>query len=302
MKIFIYVCFDESHESEGERSMDNESSDHITDEIRQLIANKLSAYNQGRLLDAGSYIVVAPRENSLYYSLWRHDTVAVHHPYIYLTNLQLNALGSVESAIKIIANSFLPLEVRPTIELPPDHGDDILLFGKYRGYHLWEIYHIDPRYVQWIAEKFETQNRNEQRFKELAVTYNKVYLDLQTRKNYKQSASRFVCSVGAKLTNLHLKILHVRFEDDNYKTRTVDGTVYYYVDQLLNAVDEEGNRFFLIIKAADRSFNSQVVATVSHIYTPGDVIHLESAKVMKQYISRNIQYTKLGYLRFRKGE
>ncbi len=271
---------------------------HLPEEIGQLLANKLSAHNQGRPCDGGSYIVAAPSESALYYSLWRHDPAAQYHPYIYLTNLELNALGSVESAIKIIANSFLPLIVKHTLELPPDSGDDIILFGKYRGYHLWEIYHIDPRYVQWIAEKFEAKTRNELRFKELAIAYNKVWLDLQTHRSYKASASRFVGTVSEKLTNLQLRVLHVRFEDDSYRTRVVDGIVNYYVDQLISAVDATDNRFFFVIKASDRSLNSQVVAAGSHIYSIGDIIHLLSAKILKHYVSRGIQYTKLGYLKF----
>lgn len=34
------------------------------------------------------------------------------------------------------------------------------------------------------------------RFKELAVTYSKIYLDLQTRKKYKMPVSRFVGTPG----------------------------------------------------------------------------------------------------------
>ncbi len=279
--------------------MDSESSNHLTDEIRQMLAARLSAYNQGRPTEAGSYLIVAPREHSLYYSLWRHYPAAAYHPYVFLNNLELNALGSLESAIRTISNSFLPLEWSDQPVSPPDNGDDILLFGKYRGYHLWDIYNIDPRYVQWIAEKFVAKTRNEARFLDLAVTYNKVWIDLHTRKSFKVAPNRCVGSVGDKLTHLQLRVLHVRCEDDSYKTRTMDGTTHYYVDQLITAVDADNNRFYLIIKAADRSLNSQVVATGSHLYTTGEIIHLDSAKILKQYLSHNIPYTRLGYLKFR---
>ncbi len=271
----------------------------ISPEIQRLIEQKLADHNRERSPAQGQYIVVAPREGVLYFSLWYQHPEAAHYPYIYLFNLELNALSSVESAMQEIANSFLPLAYMDALTLPPDQGDDIILFGKYRGYHLWEIYRIDPHYIQWIAEKFEVKTRNDHRFKELAISYNKVFLDLKTGKNYKKSASQFVGAVGEKLTNLHLKIVHVRFEDDSYRTRTIDSIVHYYVDQLITAVDKDDNRFFLTIKAADRSLNSQVVATGSHIYTPGEYLHLLSAKVLKQYISHHTQYTKLGYLKFK---
>ena len=83
------------------------------------------------------------------------------------------------------------------------------------------------------------------RFKELAVTYSKIYLDLQTRKKYKMPVSRFVGTPGEKLSDLKLTITKVRIEDDSYKTQIIRGTEYFYVDQLLTAVDIAGNYFLL---------------------------------------------------------
>ena len=59
------------------------------------------------------------------------------------------------------------------------------------------------------------------RFKELAVTYSKIYLDLQTRKKYKMPVSRFVGTPGEKLSDLKLTITKVRIEDDSYKTQII---------------------------------------------------------------------------------
>ena len=47
------------------------------------------------------------------------------------------------------------------------------------------------------------------RFKELAVTYSKIYLDLQTRKKYKMPVSRFVGTPGEKIE---------RFKVNNHKS------------------------------------------------------------------------------------
>ena len=78
-----------------------------------------------------------------------------------------------------------------------------------------DIYTIDPRYVVWIADKYEPHVKSEMRFKELAVTYSKIYLDLQTRKKYKMPVSRFVGTPGEKLSDLKLTITKVRIEDDS---------------------------------------------------------------------------------------
>ena len=102
----------------------------------------------------------------------------------------------------MVSNSFLPLFITTDIKDSPDNGDDIISFGKYRGYHLHDIYTIDPRYVVWIADKYEPHVKSEMRFKELAVTYSKIYLDLQTRKKYKMPVSRFVGTPGEKLSDL----------------------------------------------------------------------------------------------------
>ena len=62
----------------------------------------------------------------------------------------------------------------------------------------------------WIADKYEPHVKSEMRFKELAVTYSKIYLDLQTRKKYKMPVSRFVGTPGEKLSDLKLTITKVR--------------------------------------------------------------------------------------------
>ena len=60
--------------------------------------------------------------------------------------------------------------------------------------------------------------------------------------------SRFVGTPGEKLSDLKLTITKVRIEDDSYKTQIIRGTEYFYVDQLLTAVDIAGNYFLLRIK------------------------------------------------------
>ena len=218
----------------------DENTSGLSGEIQKMILDKLNTFNRGKTSDKGRYYILLPTSKTLYYTLWFFTPSATYHPTVYLANLDLNAISSVNKAIKMVSNSFLPLFITTDIKDSPDNGDDIISFGKYRGYHLHDIYTIDPRYVVWIADKYEPHVKSEMRFKELAVTYSKIYLDLQTRKKYKKPVSRFVGTPGEKLSDLKLTITKVRIEDDSYKTQIIRGTEYFYVDQLLTAVDIAG--------------------------------------------------------------
>lgn len=273
-------------------------SPYIPDELLPIIHGKLHDFNQRRFPDKGHYIVLYPTNKSLYYTLWFYNPDAEHHPFIYLYNLELDALSSVRKAMRTMANSLLPLELKEEIDSTSYQGDDIVLFGKYRGHHLQSIYQIDPRYINWIADKYEAKTKSERRFKELARTYNKVFLDLQTKKRYQSTAGHFAGRPGEKLENLELTITKVRIEDDFYKTDLVDGVEYFYVDQLLTATDSAGNYFLLTVKAKDRSLTSKTLSPGTHSYQKDEKLSIASAKVLKHIESHNTKYTKIGYIKF----
>lgn len=265
-------------------------------EIEKIVINKLDTFNQGRQTDKEKYYIVLPNTKTAYYTLWFYDPAATYHPTIYLTYLDLNVISSVNKALNLVINSFLPLFIIREIETYLGNGDNILTFGKYRGYYIHDIYMIDPQYIIWIANKFNARTKNEFRFKELATMYKKVFLDLHTKKKYKIKMSQFVGVVGEKLTDLTLMITKVRLEDDFYKTKIVHGTEYFYVDQLLTAIDSSGNLFLIRIKAKDRSLTTLTLAAGTHEYRVGEQLRVSSAKVLKQIEIHNIKYTRLGYI------
>ena len=88
-----------------------------------------------------------------------------------------------------------------------------------------------------------------------------------------------------------------RIEDDSYKTQIIRGTEYFYVDQLLTAVDIAGNYFLLRIKAKDRSLTTQTLPPSAHAFQVGEKLTLTSAKVLKHIESRTIKYTRIGYIK-----
>jgi len=271
--------------------------DNISGYIEQFVLDKLNTFNEGRNTDKGVYFILLPNEKTAYYTLWFYNPAAEFHPNVFLSTLDVNAINSVEKAMKTTANSFARLTIKMRLESISHNADDIVSFGKYRSYHLFEVAAIDPKYVTWIANKYEARVQSERRFKELAATYSWVYQDLNTSRMHKVPVSRFIGTINEKLNDLHLSVRRVKVEDNPYKTRSVRGTTHFYVDQKIVASDESGNLFFFTIRASDRSLESGKLSNADHAYQAGEIMHIRSAKVIKHYTSRNIRYTKLGYIK-----
>ena len=210
----------------------DENTSGISGEIQKMILDKLNTFNRGKTSDKGRYYILLPTSKTLYYTLWFFTPSATYHPTVYLANLDLNAISSVNKAIKMVSNSFLPLFITTDIKDSPDNGDDII-----------------------------------------------------------------VGTPGEKLSDLKLTITKVRIEDDSYKTQIIRGTEYFYVDQLLTAVDIAGNYFLLRIKAKDRSLTTQTLPPGAHAFQVGEKLTLTSAKVLKHIESRTIKYTRIGYIK-----
>lgn len=274
--------------------------DNISDYIEQFVLDKLNTFNEGRNIDKGMYFILLPNEKTAYYTLWFYNPMAEHHPNVFLSTLDVNAINSVEKAMKAVVNSFAKLTVKLRIDSISHNADDVISFGKYRGYHLFEVATIDPKYVTWIANKYEARIQSERRFKELAATYSWVYQDLNTSRAHKVPFSRFVGTIDEKLSDLHLSVQRIKVEDNPYKTRVIRGTTHFYVDQKIVASDESGNLFFFTIRATDRSLESGKLSNADHAYQVGEKMHIRSAKVIKHYTSRGVGYTKLGYIKLMK--
>lgn len=277
--------------------MEKETSG-INEEIQKIIFEKLNAFNQGKTSGKYRYDILLPNAKTRYYTLWFYNPDAAFHPFIFLCMLDLNSINSIQKAIQIVSNSFYPLLLTSKVYSSFDNGDDILTFGKYRGYHLYQVNTIDPRYISWIADKYEPRVKSEQRFKDLAISYSFIHQDLHTPQKYKIPVSQHIGAVGDKLMNLALTITHVRLEDNPYKTRIQRGVEQFYVDQIITAADTAGNLYLLIVRAKDYSLASQTLNAFSHGYQTGEQIQLSSAKIIKHFESRHVKYTKLGYIKF----
>lgn len=270
---------------------------HISNYIEQFVLDKLNQFNEGRDEEKGVYYILLPNEKTAYYTLWFYNPAAEYHPNVFLSTMDVNVINSVEKAMKTVANSFAKLTIRLRLDSISHNADDVVSFGKYRGHRLFEVTLIDPKYVAWIANKYEARTQSERRFKELAATYSRVHQDLHTSQAQKIPASRFVGTVDEKLRDLHLTVRRVKTEDNPYKTRLIRGIPHFYVDQKIIAADESGNLFFFTIRATDRSLESGKLSNSDHPYRAGEKMHIRSAKVIKHYTSRNVRYTKLGYVK-----
>lgn len=275
------------------------SMSNISDYIEQFVLDKLNVFNEGRNEDKGVYYILLPNEKTAYYTLWFYNPTAEYHPNVFLSTLDVNVINSIGKAMTTVANSFAKLTIKIRLASISHNADDMISFGKYRGYHLFEVALIDPKYVTWIANKYEARVQSERRFKELATTYSWVYQDLNTSRTHKMPVSRFVGEIDEKLTDLHLTIRRVKIEDNPYKTSIIRGTTHFYVDQKIIAADDSENLFFFTIRATDRSLESGKLSNSDPSYTVGEKLHIRSAKVIKHYMSRNIRYTKLGYVKFK---
>lgn len=192
----------------------------------------------------------------------------------------------------MLQNCNVRLETADNAQFESYYGalDDLMPFGKYKGKHLAEIYYVDPFYMLWLANKFESTNPRYERVVELAKRFAVVHFELTVRKPRIASVSHFVGTVGETLKDLQVTVLNVRLQVDTYKPD-------FFVDQNVLVADRDGNRFTFLVKARARSLTPNALSCRSRQIQPQEFLHLLSAKVMSHYESHGVRYTRLGYVK-----
>ena len=263
--------------------------------------NKLNEYNQGRASykEAGAYLVVLPRVEKLHYTLWLYSLLSQRQPLLYICDLSTDIHDSLRMASSMFYYSRLSLYlVAYNEKRMQSNGDDLIAFGKYRGHFLHEILKIDPAYLGWIAYKYTPQIPKQERFVKIAQAYYSVYLDFMLHiSKEKKSSGHYLGEIGERLTNLKLKINHIKLEDDPYKTRIYNGKEEFYVKQVLTLSDENGNRVRLSIPSRTPSGVSGTLSGIEHAYQIGEILYVASAKITRKYESRGRKYTCLGHVK-----
>ncbi|RHJ84837.1 hypothetical protein [Parabacteroides sp. AM08-6] len=277
----------------------------ITEAEQNLLYEKLNAYNRNRTSykEAGCYLIVLPREGHPDYSLWFYTPFLERRNILFIEDLKPDIVSSLRIATSVLWYVNRQVLVTQYNEKRMSHnGDDLVSFGKYRGHFLYEVLRIDPSYVNWIAFKFTARIPKQERFVKMAQAYNTIYLDKMSGKRRRtQPLSRYLGVKGEKLTNLTLKVLRVRLEDDPYKTELSGTTPLFYVRQRLTAVDANGNLVNLAFSSSTPSLVSGRLPSLEHAFQPGEVLHIASARISGTYENRGICYTRLNYIKFNKG-
>ena len=265
----------------------------VDDGIARKVYSVLDTFNLGRRGDMGYYAISVATAHRSYYALWRVFPDSSKIP-LYIKKLAINFEDAVQRASNYLLNCNVRLEVLDNTFFEPYYGlsDDIVPFGKYREKRLAEVYYIDPHYVLWLADKYESHNRKDERLVELAKGFRAVYFETVIRKKQLPAVSRYIGEVGEKLVDLVLTVLNVRMQLDNYKQD-------YFVDQNVLAVDTDGNRYTFLIKAAARSLAPDRLSCYSRQIMPQEQLSIRSAKVLSHYESRGIRYTRIGYIKLK---
>lgn len=269
----------------------------ISESEQALLYAKLNEYNRGRssFKEAGVYLVVLPRPGKPNYSLWLYSPLPEKQSILYIHDLSPDINESLRMASTLFYYSRRCLILVDYNEKRmQSNGDDLIFFGKYRGHFLHEILKIDPAYLSWIAYKFTPKIPKQERFVKIAQAYHSVHLDIMLRKTKEtRRASRYLGEVNEKLTDLKLKVMRVRLEDDPYKTRINGTTPQFFVKQILTLNDASGNLVTMSIPSKTPSAISCTLSGIEHEYRPGEIIYVASARVSRLFERYGSKYTRL---------
>lgn len=245
----------------------------ISESEQALLYAKLNEYNRGRasFKEAGVYLVVLPRPGKPNYSLWLYSPLPEKQSILYIHDLSPDINESLRIASTMFYYSRRCLILMDYNEKRmQSNGDDLIFFGKYRGHFLHEILKVDPAYLSWIAYKFTPKIPKQERFVKIAQAYHSVHLDVMLRKSKEvRRKSRYLGEVNEKLTDLKLKVMRVRLEDDPYKTRVYGTTPQFFVKQILTLNDASGNLVTMSIPSKTPSAVSCTLSGIEHEYRPG---------------------------------
>ena len=273
----------------------------IPESVQALLYAKLNEYNRGRasFKEVGVYLVVLPRPGKPHYTLWLYTPLPERQSILFIHDLSADINESLRMASTMFYYSKRCLILAEYNEKRmQSNGDDLIFFGKYKGHFLHEILKIDPGYLSWIAYKFTPQIPKQERFVKIAQAYHSVHLDTMLRKSKeKRPVSCYLGEVNEKLTNIQLKVIKVRLEDDPYKTRMHGNTPLFYVKQMLTLHDASGNIVIMNIPSKNPSSESCTLSGLEHEYRPGDIIYVASAHIARRYESYGRKCTRLSHVK-----
>lgn len=273
----------------------------IPAEKENLLYAKLNEYNRNRtsFKEAGAYMVVLPRPGHKCYSLWIFSPKLEKQSILFIHDLSENIDEALRMASTMFYFSKRCLLIMDFNEKRmQSNGDDLISFGKYHGHYLHEILKIDPGYLSWIAYKFVPKIPKQERFAEIAKLYHSVCLDLKLRKAMqRQLSGRYLGNTGDKVTNLTLKVVRLRVEDDPYKTQVNGFIAQFFVRQIVTLTDPAGNLVVIRVTCKTPSMESCRIPAIEHEYRINELVHIDSARIAHTYEINGSKYTRLSHVK-----
>lgn len=268
---------------------------------QSLLYAKLNEYNRNKasFKEVGIYFVVLPRPNHPNYSLWFYSPLVERQCILYIDELSNDIYQSLRSASTMLYYSRRSIIIAEyNAKRMCTNSDDLIGFGKYQGHFIHEIFRIDPSYLSWIVYQFKAQRPKQERFLQLVKAYNSVHQDLLLRINKAtKHQSEYIGQPKEKLTNLILKIIRIKIEDNPYKTRVIDQRELFYIKQVLTLIDQSGNLVVIHWHAKHPSASSCTIPSLEHAYSIGEVLFVNVAHVLRTYISNGMKYTRLTHVK-----
>ena len=263
--------------------------------------DKLNNYNRNKksYKDVGCYLVVLPHEGYSKYSLWIYTPLLERRAVLFISELSEDFYISMRFVMSELWYSerciFL---VDYNQKRMQTHGDDLISFGKYRGHYLYEILRIDPSYINWLGCKFNARIPKQERMVKMSQAYMLFYMDrLKKKSTQPYRNSKFLGKKGDKIKSLSVKVLRVNPEDDPYLTKVEGNTPLFFVRQKIMSVDHNGNLVVFSIPAQFPSYESGKLSAMEKKYVPGEVLGIASARIAATYVSHNICFTRLNYVK-----
>lgn len=275
----------------------------VPESEQKLLYEKLNKYNSGRasFKEAGAYIVVPPRPSHTNCSLWVFSPKLERQSILFIRDLDPNIIDAIRTASSLFYSSNRCLVILDyNDKRMHSNGEDVMPFGKYRGHYLHEILSIAPSYISWLAGTFEPKIPKQERFLEMLKTYASVQDDLIKHRLNRNSAGHFLGKVDEKLTNLTLRVVHVKVEDNPYKTHVLNGVPQFYTQQYLILEDTDGDKVVILFNSSQPSTQSETLPPMDHAFSIGEILQIESARVAKTYESRGVKFTRLNYVKLKK--
>ena len=210
---------------------------------------------------------------SVYYTFWRWNprTATCH----YICNLSTDFMTAVKKAAK--ASGRIPVIIDrfgTYAGLFKAAKAEIITFGKYRGKTIGDIFVEDPKYIIWLATKYEGSSNLDY---EKLNYYKQLYFETLTKKNQEESKSQYVGNIGEKIS-IQAEVYDFQVENNEwgvqYSCKLVDDDGNKYRTYNIGRVVKKGDTVKMTAKVKDHKEFLGVKFTIIYFCKITDVFNI----------------------------